>query len=264
MSPTSFHCSTPRAASLEARGPFYYLKRPPRFASMLRLMSSRRSSLVFKNFESFSSKMGSAPSGSSRFPRPPRRYDRGRTGADIPAGPSGTAACFNERSIFPLVTSTLRTLTLTLSFILTWLLTSRTYSFGSSEWGTNPPPAPPLPQNPPPVLDFADPAAVMLRHWSPNRRTRRRARCGRRSHRRRRCRVTGLNDDINLLARSGEPRFASGLLHRGRRSTGSELRFGLLVRGRQLRVAVTQGLDLVIQPQVQHQLGSERPHSQIG
>jgi hypothetical protein len=50
-----------------------YLKRPPRLASMLRLMSSRRSSLVFKNFESFSSNTGSAPSGSSRFPRPPRR-----------------------------------------------------------------------------------------------------------------------------------------------------------------------------------------------
>src|SRR2546425_113671 len=50
-----------------------YLKRPPRLASRLRLMSSKRSSLVFRNLESFSSNTGSAPSGSSRLPRPPRR-----------------------------------------------------------------------------------------------------------------------------------------------------------------------------------------------
>src|SRR5256886_14251050 len=95
MSPTSFHCSTPRAAPHRGEsvilggsnrprqadgGP--YLKRPPRLASILRLMSSRRSSLVFKNFESFSSKIGSAPSGSSRFPRPPRRDERGNTRSD--------------------------------------------------------------------------------------------------------------------------------------------------------------------------------------
>src|SRR6184192_2077578 len=80
-------------------------------------------------------KQAAVPDGPAGMSAPvlPRSYRRGGTGADIPAGPSGTAACFNERSIFPLVESTFRTLTLTFSFIFTWLLTSRTYSFAISE-----------------------------------------------------------------------------------------------------------------------------------
>src|SRR5207237_769370 len=97
-----------------------YLKRPPRLASRFRLTSRSRSSLDLRNLESFSSKIGSAPSGRTLSRLPLRHL------GDTAAGAS--RVCLSERSYLPLVGLTCSTLTRIGSFSFRWSRMSRTYS----------------------------------------------------------------------------------------------------------------------------------------
>jgi hypothetical protein len=75
------------------------------------------------------------------------------------------------------------------------------------------------------------------------------------------CRVARFNDDINLLTRPSKAGLSSRLFQRARRAGDCELLARLRVGRSQLGVPITKLLNLLVQPQIEHQFRSERPHS---